>query len=260
MNGRYPILFLLCISVYFLPAQKIIRGLVVEKDSVSVMPFVYVINKSNGNGTMSDNDGKFSLATNDNDTLLCSYVGYVKLTIPVRDIAVNSKGESKIVMRDMAFNLNEVTISTFKIKPYERQYMQDIIDRSRIKNIDYAMSPISALYMRYSKEGRQVNKLAKIFEDIIIEEKVQKKLSREILVRLTKDDKIDYEAFRKYCYYVNDYYIIEHDGVELYTRVMDCYKRWKSDLNQGRQDGRYQKKPKEDPHKAAEKQGEYRAH
>lgn len=260
MNGRYPILFLLCISVYFLPAQKIIRGLVVEKDSVSVMPFVYVINKSNGNGTMSDNDGKFSLATNDNDTLICSYVGYVKLTIPVRDIAINTKGESKIVMRDMVFNLSEVTISTFKIKPYERQYMQDIIDRSRIKNIDYARSPISALYMKYSKEGRQVNKLAKIFEDIIIEEKVQKKLSREILVRLTKDEKIDYEAFRKYCYYVNDYYIIEHDGVELYTKVMDCYKRWKNDLKQGRQDGQYQRNTKEDPHKAAEKQGEYRAH
>jgi hypothetical protein len=118
--------------------------------------------------------------------------------------------------------------------------MKDIIDRSKIKTMDYAMSPITALYMRYSKEGRQINKLAKIFEDIMLEEQVQKKLSREILVRLTKDENIDYEAFRKYCYYVNNYYIVEHDGVELYSKVMDCYRRWTTDKGaQKRQEGQY---------------------
>ena len=95
--------------------------------------------------------------------------------------------------------------------------------------MDYATSPISALYMRFSKEGKQISKLAKIFESILIEEQVQKKLSKQILTRLTGDDTIDYEAFRKYCYEANDYYIITHEGIELYTKVMDCYRRWKAD-------------------------------
>ncbi len=215
------------IQIGALNGQQLIKGVILERDSSTVLPFVYIINKSNGNGTMSDNDGRFSLNTNLNDTLICSYVGYAKQYVAVKKLLEASKGEVKIIMTQQYINLNTITINTFKIKPYERDYMNDIIDRSHIRKMDYASSPITALYMRFSKEGKQINKLAKIFEDILIEEQVQKKLSREILSRLTGDDKIDYEAFRKFCYYANDYFIISHEGAELYTRVMDCYKRWK---------------------------------
>ena len=145
----------------------------------------------------------------------------------------SKNGEIKLVMQPLLINLKPVYITTFKIKPYEREYMNDIIDRSRIKTIDYVTSPISALYMRYSKEGKQINKLAKIFEGLLIEEQVQRKLSKEILIRLTGDEKIDYYAFRKYCYYVNDDYIITHEGAELYSKVMDCYKHWKAERRGG---------------------------
>lgn len=219
----------LCFSSNLIEAQQIMKGVIVESDSASIMPFVYIVNKSNGSGTMSDNDGKFSLLTHPNDTLVCSYVGYMKTYIPVSYLRPNAKGEVKIVMSPLLINLGTVNITTFKFKPYEREYMNDIIDKSRIKSLSYVSSPISALYMRYSKEGKQIQKLAKIFENILIEEEVQKRLSREILVRLTGDDKIDYAAFRKYCYYVNDYYIVSHEGVELYSKVMDCYRNWKAE-------------------------------
>src|SRR5262245_14961957 len=117
MNGRYPILLLLCLSVFWLRGQKIIRGTIVEKDSITAMPFAYIINKSNGNGTMSDNDGKFTLSTNDDDTLVCSYIGYARLFVPVRKLRADNKGLVNIVMNQMSFNLSEVTVSTFKIKP-----------------------------------------------------------------------------------------------------------------------------------------------
>jgi hypothetical protein len=229
LKSRLTILFLLCFFVRRADAQKIIRGVVVEQDSVTVMPFVYIINKSNGNGTMSDNDGKFSLATSIDDTLICSYFAHTRLHIPVRKLNPDARGEVKLVMIQLPVSLAAVTISTFKFRPYEREYMTDIIEKSRIRSLDYANSPISALYMQYSREGKQIRKLAKIFEDLLIEEQVQKKLSREILARLTKDDHIDYDAFRRYCYYVSDYFIISHDGVDLYSRVMECYKRWKAE-------------------------------
>ncbi len=224
------ILLFSCFLTNLVDAQQIIKGTVFESDSTTVMPFVYIINKSNGNGTMSDNDGNFMLATNPDDTILCSYVGFIKLYVPVKKLQKNKKGEVKLVMSQMYINLGTVNVTTFRYQPYERQYMNDVIDKSRIKSISYLSSPISALYARYSKEGKQIQKLAKIFEDILLEEEVQRRLSREILVRLTGDDKIDYYAFRKYCYYVNDYFIVTHEGVELYTKVMECYKRWKADV------------------------------
>jgi len=209
--------------------QQLVRGIIVDKDSVTPMPFVYVINKSNGNGTMSDNEGKFSLYSNADDTLICSYVGYLKAYFPVKKLKPDEKGLVKLVMTQMLINLNPVTVVSFRYKPYERDYMKKVIDDSKIKTLDYFNNPISALYMQYSKEGRQLRKLAKIFEDLMIEEQVQKKLSPEILAKLTGDDKIDYEAFRKFCYMASNDYILTHDGADLYSRVMECYKRWKSE-------------------------------
>ncbi|HYC30233.1 MAG TPA: hypothetical protein VEB42_15470 [Chitinophagaceae bacterium] len=202
----------------------------VEGDSTTSMPFVYIINKANGNGTMSDNNGRFVLSCSPDDTIICSYIGFFKLVAAVRQLPRDSKGEVKLVMTAYPVSLQPVTVSAFRIRPYEREYMNDIIDRSRIKLLDYGQSPITALYMRFSKEGRQVRKLARIFEDLLIEEQVQKKLSREILVRLTGDEKIDYAAFRKYCYYVDDQFIVSHDGAELYSRVMDCYRSYKKEM------------------------------
>lgn len=210
-------------------AQQILKGSVVEKDSSTAMPFVYIINKSNGNGTMSDNDGNFTLSTNKQDTLICSYVGYAKMYIAVKNLKPNAQGLVKLVMAQAMINLNTVTVTSFKIKPYERDYMNKIIDESKIRKLDYFNSPITALYMQYSKEGRQIRKLAKIFEDLFEEEEVQKKLSPEILTRLTGDDKIDYAAFRKYCYYLSNYFIMSHDGYDLYSKVMECYRAYKAE-------------------------------
>lgn len=214
-------------------AQRMLKGVIVEKDSATVMPFVYIINKSTGNGTMTDNDGRFLLSSNNNDTLICSYVGYAKAYIPVNRLIANSKGEIRIVMDKQFINLNTITVTAFKVKPYEREYMKSIIDRSKIKTIDYIGSPISALYAQFSKEGKQVRKLAQIFEDLLIEEEVQKRLSPEILRRLTGEENIDYYAFRKYCYNVSNEFIITHEGVELYSKIMECYRRWRAEKGEG---------------------------
>lgn len=210
-------------------AQVGIRGLVTEKDSATVLPFTYVIVKNTGSGTMSDYLGRFSIVAGINDTLIFSYTGFLKAYIPVKKLSQGDLTKVIIPMIAMAIDLAPVTVSAFVIKPYERAYMNDIIDKSTLHRIDYATSPITALYMRYSKEGKQIRKLSQIFEQILIEEQVQKKLSHEILVRLTQDETIDYQAFRKYCYYLSDYYIVSHDGFELYSKVMECYRNYKSE-------------------------------
>jgi hypothetical protein len=216
--------------VYSAQSQQFnITGTVVENDSITPMPFVYIINKSNGNGTMSDNNGHFSMTTFKNDTLICSYVGFLKAYLPVNELSKNDKGAVKLYLTPMPINLAAINITTFKLMQYERDYMNDIIEKSKLRKLDYVNSPISAMYMQFSKEGKQIRKLSKIFEELIIEEQVQKKLSREILVKLTGDENIDYYAFRRYCYYVSDYYIVYHDGAELYSKVMDCYKNYKAD-------------------------------
>jgi hypothetical protein len=229
------ILSLLSALAFNLRAQphdlsRAIRGLIVEDDSVTPMPFVYVISKSSGNGTMSDHTGHFSLITSQNDTLICSFIGFFKTNFAVSQLKTVN-GVAQLVMRRMPMELQEVTVSTFSYKPYEREYMNNIIDRSKMRTINAFQSPITAMYMQFSKEGKQIRKLAKIFEQLLIDEQVEKKLNRDILEKLTGDKDIDYERFRKYCYYVSDEFIINTDGVDLYTAVMDCYRKYKRDIH-----------------------------
>lgn len=201
----------------------------VEGDSNTVMPFVYIINKSTGNGTMSDNSGNFYLRTNLTDTLMVSFVGYVRLKLPVAQLNTNANGEVKIVMKKIAYALGPITVTTFKIKPYEREKMQKVIEDAKIKPVNAMSSPITALYDQFSKRGKEQRKLAAIFEQVFIDEQVNQKLNPEILRKLTGDDTIDYEKFRKYCFNLTDYYILNHDGYDLYYKVMECYYRWKDE-------------------------------
>lgn len=203
-------------------------GKVVESDSVTIMPYVYIINKSTGNGAMSDEAGKFGIYAEEDDTLICSFVGHSRLQLPVRKLKAD-KSHLLIVMRTLPVKLQPVVVSAFKLKPYEREYMNKIIDESKIRPINAFQSPITALYMQFSKEGRQIRKLAKIFEDLLIEEQVLKKFNPEILRKLTGDEKINFDIFRRYCFEVSNDYILTHDGVELYSKIMDCYRRWKQE-------------------------------
>lgn len=210
-------------------SQNLIKGIVTEPDSVTPMPFVYVINAESGQGQMSDGNGKFAIFANEKDSIIFSFIGYIRLKIAAAKLYKGIYKESKVVMVETAYKLNQVVVSDFKLKPYEKDYMKRVIQGSKTTAINAMQSPISALYMQFSQKGKEQRKLAKIFEEIFIQEAVAKKFNAEILRKLTGDETIDFERFRKYCYYLSNDFIIDHDGYELYYRVMDCYYRWKEE-------------------------------
>ena len=210
-------------------SQNLIKGIVTEPDSITPMPFVYVINAESGQGQMSDGNGKFAIFANEKDSIIFSFIGYTRLKIAATKLYKGIYKECKVVMIETAYKLNQVVVSDFKLKPYEKDYMKRVIQGSKTTAINAMQSPISALYMQFSQKGKEQRKLAKIFEDIFIQEAVAKKFNAEILRKLTGDESIDFERFRKYCYYLSNDFIINHDGYELYYRVMDCYYRWKEE-------------------------------
>jgi len=228
---KYILGFLLLAWLPALRAQDkiLLRGALVETDSVTAMPFVYVINQNSGEGLMSDFSGKFVIPASLKDTVMFSFVGYLKVKLPVAKLYKPDGSECKVVMKQIAYALNQIVVSDFKLKPYEKDYMKRVIDHSKMPTINAISSPITALYMQFSRKGREQRKLAAIFEEIFEKEEVAKKFNPEVLRKLTGDDTIDFEAFRKYCFYLSNDFILNHDGYDLYYRVMDCYYRWKQE-------------------------------
>ena len=221
--------FIFILVTYNGVSQNLIKGTVTESDSITPMPFVYVINAQTGQGQMSDGNGKFTVFAGEKDSIIFSFVGFVRLKIAANKLYKGIYKECKVIMEETAYKLNQVVVTDFKLKPYEKDYMKRIIQGSKTNVVNAMESPISALYMQFSQKGKEQRKLAKIFEAIFIQEAVAKKFNAETLRKLTGDDTIDFERFRKYCYYLSNDFIIDHDGYELYYRIMDCYYRWKDE-------------------------------
>ncbi len=204
-----------------------------EGDSSSAMPYVNLINQRNGNGTITDYNGKFILIAQNNDTLVFSYIGFARKKIPVaqiKNLTDSTKKQLKVVMQRIMVSLAPQSVFAYKIKPNEIDYMKRYVKQNKpLSGINAVESPITALYEQFSRKGKEQRKLRAIFEEILMREEVAKKFNPEILRQLTEDEFVDYERFRKYCWYVTDEYILSHEGYELYAPIMDCYKRWKGD-------------------------------
>lgn len=233
MKRSFSIVFLLLSLASFAQRKYTISGTVFDSDSSEAMPYVYLINQTNGNGTVTDYNGRFSIIAKNTDTIVFSYLGYARKKYPVsliKNLTDSTKQPLKVVMRRMMVELAPVTAFTYKIKQNEIDYMKRYVkEHAMPKNLNAIQSPITALYDRFSHKGKANEKLRQIFEQILVKEEVEKKFNPEILRQLTEDEFIDYEKFRRYCWYVSDQYILSHEGYELYEPIMDCYKRWKAD-------------------------------
>lgn len=226
------LLLTICAFSGFAQYEYQISGIVLDEDSVTPVAFVYVINKQSGNGLVTDFNGKFIVRGKNTDTLIFSFLGYHKKIIPVKAVkntSDSSKQYLKVILKREIYALSAININTFKIKPNEREYMERVINRPKVKGINVIESPITALYDQFSHKGRANRKLAALFEQMFVQEQVEQKFNPEILRRLTGDEEIDFQKFRKYCYSVSDEYIISHEGYDLYAPIMECYKRWKKE-------------------------------
>ena len=232
------IVFILFAIVFTMPLlsqeRKVtISGTVLEGESSTPMPYVYLINQTNGNGTITDYNGRFSIIAKNTDTLVFSYIGFARKKYPVsliKNLSDSTKRPLKVIMRTMMIELAPVTAFSYKIKQNEIDYMKRYIKQhAAVKGLNAFQSPITAMYDQFSRKGKENRKLQQIFEQILVHEEVEKKFNAEILRQLTEDEFIDFEAFRRYCWYVSDQYILSHEGYDLYAPIMDCYRRWKSD-------------------------------
>ncbi len=220
---KYVLFFFLLVEYIY--SQVYVQGKIFDEDTTNVLPFVYVINKNTGFGTVSDINGNFSIKASESDTLIFSYLAYAKQYIPVSYMA---KLNYKIIMKKSVYYLKPVNVTVFKYENYEKDYMKRVIEKTEMPIINTISSPITALYMQFSRKGRELQRLSKIFEDIFIQEQVKKKINPQILYQLTGDANVDIESLRKFCgFYMSDYYILNHDGYDLYSKFLECYYRYK---------------------------------
>ena len=100
---------LITTTFFLLLSLKIIAQIntvgIVNDENNTPLPVASIVNTVNGNGVITDFDGKFSIKTNSQDILIISYVGY-------QDLQIRGPFDSNIVVQLIPDNeLDEVVLT-----------------------------------------------------------------------------------------------------------------------------------------------------
>ncbi len=203
-----------------------VKGIVYDKDSISPMQFAYVVNKNSTTGIVADVNGNFSLKIRSGDTLAFSYVGYhvTKVyTHQLKDSIKNSVLKLKVYLKLKAKELSSVVITPHAFSKEQKETYKRKIDEYHRGIESPLASPISALYYTFSRKGRELKELSLLYDQLLIDEIKESRLSPERVRNITGNDTLNVRDFLNYCF-LPDQFVVSASDYELFLSVNKYYK------------------------------------
>ena len=212
------------------------------------IPSVHVINLSQVIGVITDKSGKFEIPAKLNDTLYLSYLGFKSIKIRVTNDFLKFEN-SKIQLTELAYALEEVIVSPYKLTGYLDIDAKNIPISNSFrysipglptrgyeggsrnvgafsKVINSIFNPADFLYNLFGKNPRQLKKLKQMKDDYRIRELLASKFDRETLQELLQIEKIDIDEILRNCNY-SDNFIMTANDLQILDAISGCYEEFK---------------------------------
>ena len=158
--------------------QYVLDGRIVNREDMSSMYLVHIMNLDQGTGTISKIDGRFKIWAEIGDTILLSSVGYEKKKIIVSKSILEYENGVLISMLPQAIQMDEVVIQGKTFAQFRDEFVALkveplVIDELILEGIQEQIQligpatargfqgPISFLYERYNKSARLARALEK---------------------------------------------------------------------------------------------------
>jgi hypothetical protein len=207
-----------------------VKGTVYDNDSITPIAFVFAVNRNTDAGTMTDAFGHFEVVARAQDTLVFSYLGYEVKRVFLSTIKDSLQGNVrylKVVLQKKVMTLQQVIISSHEFTKEEKKYYTDKVDEyNRLKSRGFE-SPITGLYMAFSHEGKSMKKLIQMYDELLYDEMLEKRLTDDKLRQLTENPTLDCQAFRNYCRLSEDFLRLASE-YDLFDVVLKKYAEFKS--------------------------------
>lgn len=225
MKTRQLILLLCILGGLFqkADAQINLRGRLVEKDSITEIPFAYVVNKTTGLGGVSGSDGLFSLVCKSSDTLIIKSLGFISLKILVADLlnVPLYRQQNKIILFPDIIALKPLVITEPGLSKEEKQYYERFIYQPPPD----ISSPISMIYYKFSREGKSREKLQTLYERELYLERYMKRMIPYLRSKKVNLAGFDIGDFSRYCPLTTDF--VDHaNNYEFFFAVNRCFQTY----------------------------------
>jgi len=186
-----------------------------------------VVNQQSGNGTFATAGGTFSLIAGRTDTILVTARDYAIKKLCFRDSVVKTHYNVNVQLDSLHYELQEVYVHQRRSLP---EIDKDKSTLGQIPNTDInkevgAMSPISALYERFSRIEQSKRKVALLEDD-----EKKRQVLKDLFHLYIKFDiiKLDDDAFDNFIDYCNfsGSFIKNATDYELIMAVKQKYDRY----------------------------------
>jgi len=228
-----------------------VQGFTLQRDSMTVAPYVTVTNKRSRFGTISAENGYFSIYAQRGDTLEFAAVNLQPALYVVPQYYASDRLAVRAVLSTRTYQLDEVVV-----RPYtEKQFKKDLLalqlpdtdpdlQLPRIPRLATPSGvaqggngvgvtlggPITALYNAFSREAKSRRKLAQLMNADTRRKMYEAKMNRDFVGRVTGLSGPDLDDFLKYCKLTEDF-VIEANEYDVAMALQECLKSFKSERN-----------------------------
>ncbi|MEZ4854549.1 carboxypeptidase-like regulatory domain-containing protein [Flavobacterium sp.] len=225
----------------------VIKGTVLNSQTLLPMNNVHIINTTKVKGTVSDGNGLFEIMAQANDTLLFSYLGFETIKVRVTNDWIKNK-TAKVALTEKAFALEEVVIKQYNLTGYvevdtrlipiveNKRYSisgldagYEVGDKSPnavTKVLQSVFNPADFLYNVFGKRPREMRKLKEIKKDNTIRDLLATKYDRQTIAALLEVDKDDIPLILQNCNY-SEYFIKTANDLQILDAISACYEEYK---------------------------------
>ncbi|MBT9188477.1 MULTISPECIES: carboxypeptidase-like regulatory domain-containing protein [Zobellia] len=227
--------------------EKEIKAIVVNAQTDAVMGDVHVINLNKVKGTITKEDGEFTISASVDDILYFSFLGFKSQKIRVTNDMFKFK-DTKIALTELAYALEEVIVKPYQLTgyleidvknaPINNAYQYSISGLSVgyeggnknpsavTKVLGAILNPADLLRNLFGKQPNQMKKLRKIKEDDQIRDLLASKFDREVLTELLQIEKLDIQDILNNCNYSKSFIRTAND-LQILDAISSCYEDFK---------------------------------
>ena len=226
-----------------------LKGQVINHVKRDVLVGAHLFNLNSVIGTVTNDEGKFEIATKANDTIYISYLGFQSIKLKVtKDLL---KGNELVIeLHEKTEQIDEVVVKSHKLigvleidaknvpkDKYARIHINGLpqtyeVGVSNRKKYNYSpveafYKPIDFVYNLFGKKPKQLRKIKKLRDDDKLREMLEAKFNRELMMEYLDMDAAELNELLNECNY-SDYFIKSASDLQLIEAVLLCYENYKA--------------------------------
>ena len=251
MEKYFILLFLFCSILGFSQETEqetqTINAVVVNAQTDSPLESVHIVNLNKVFGTITNNNGEFSIRASVNDTLYFSYLGFKSQKIRVTNDMFKFE-DTKIALTELAYALEEVIVRPYQLTGYLEIDLKNMPINNAYQysisglNVGYEggnknpsavtkvlgaiLNPADLLRNLFGKKPNQMRKLRQVKEDDAIRDLLASKFDRETLTELLQIEKMDIDDILNNCNYSSSFITTAND-LQILDAISSCYEEFK---------------------------------